>query len=260
MASIFAATRPANSVSRIFITAMLVAASGIAAAQCKATLYLTIDTGSMSHAEPIAATLAKHDVKATFFLANEKTVRGDHSLDPGWDAYWRKLVADGHAFGTHTWQHAYFRGDTGDGRTRYVYPNGKTLLLDAAGVCAELRRVETRFREMSGGKSLQPIWRAPGGRTTPLVLAAAKECGYEHVHWAPAGFLGDELPSEKYPNDRLVAQALKNLRDGDIMVMHTGIWSRKDPFAPMLDPLLAGLRERGFCFATLPVKNEPLRR
>ena len=113
---------------------------------------------------------------------------------------------------------------------------------------------------MSGGKSLQPIWRAPGGRTTPFVLAAAKECGYEHVHWAPAGFLGDELPSEKYLNDRLVAQALKNLRDGDIMVMHTGIWSRKDPFAPMLDPLLAGLRERGFCFATLPVKNEPLRR
>ncbi|MFN0302026.1 MAG: polysaccharide deacetylase family protein [Burkholderiales bacterium] len=260
MASIFAATRPANSVLRIFVIAVLVAASGIAAAQCKGTLYLTIDTGSMSHAEHIATTLAKHDVKATFFLANEKTVRGDYSLDPGWDGYWRKLVGDGHAFGTHTWQHAYFRGDTGDGRTRYVHPNGKTALLDAAGVCAELRRVETRFREISGGQSLHPIWRAPGGRTTPFALAAAKECGYEHVHWAPAGFLGDELPSEQYPNDRLVAQALKNLRDGDIMVMHTGIWSRKDPFAPMLDPLLAGLKARGFCFATLPVKNEPLRR
>lgn len=260
MASTSVATRPACSVLRGLATAVLVAANGIAGAQCKGTLYLTIDTGSMSHAENIAATLAKHDVKATFFLASEKTVRGDYSLDPGWDAYWRNLVAAGHAFGTHTWHHAYFRGDTGDGRTRYVYPNGKAELLDAAGVCKELRRVETRFREIAGGRSLEPIWRAPGGRVTPFVLAAAKECGYEHVHWAPAGFLGDELPSEKYPNERLVAQALKNLRDGDIMVMHTGIWSRKDPFAPMLDPLLIGLKERGFCFATLPVKNEPLRR
>jgi hypothetical protein len=32
---------------------------------------------------------------------------------------------------------------------------------------------------------------------------------------------------------------------------HLGIWSRKDPFAPMLDPLIAGLRKKGLCFATL---------
>lgn len=230
------------------------AATALAQTGCKGTLYLTIDTGSMSHAEYIAGVLRKHQVKATFFLANEKTVRGDRSLEPGWDDYWRARIAEGHTFGNHTWHHAYFRGDTADGRTRYVHLNGKTELLDAAGVCAELRRVEARFGELSGGRALDPIWRAPGGRTTPFALQAAKQCGYEHVHWAPAGFLGDELPSDKFPNDRLLAQALKNLRDGDIMVMHTGIWARKDPFAPMLDPLLAGLKERGFCFATLPRK------
>lgn len=32
---------------------------------------------------------------------------------------------------------------------------------------------------------------------------------------------------------------------------HLGIWSRKDPYAPMLDPLIAGLKEKGFCFLTL---------
>jgi peptidoglycan-N-acetylmuramic acid deacetylase len=32
---------------------------------------------------------------------------------------------------------------------------------------------------------------------------------------------------------------------------HLGIWSRADPFAPMLDPLIAGLKQRGFCFRTL---------
>jgi hypothetical protein len=35
------------------------------------------------------------------------------------------------------------------------------------------------------------------------------------------------------------------------MMMHLGIRSRQDPLAPMLDPLLAGLKSRGFCIATI---------
>jgi hypothetical protein len=71
------------------------------------------------------------------------------------------------------------------------------------------------------------------------------------VHWAPAGFLGDELPSDRYPNDALLAQSLKTIRDGDILMAHLGIWSREDPYPPTLDPLIAGLKARGLCFATL---------
>ena len=47
----------------------------------------------------------------------------------------------------------------------------------------------------------------------------------------------------------LVGRALKNLKDGDIVMAHLGIWSRKDPFAPALDELLTGLTARGFCKA-----------
>ncbi|MFN7221749.1 MAG: polysaccharide deacetylase family protein, partial [Burkholderiales bacterium] len=54
------------------------------ATSCAKTVYLTIDTGNMAPAEQMAAILRKHSVKATFFLANEKTVRGDTSLDPAW--------------------------------------------------------------------------------------------------------------------------------------------------------------------------------
>jgi peptidoglycan-N-acetylmuramic acid deacetylase len=219
-------------------------------AGCQGTLYLTLDTSNMSQAENIARILAKHRVKATFFIANEKTVRGDYSLDPSWGPYWRALVADGHAFGTHTWDHWYFRGDLPGGKVRYTR-GGKTRELDAKGVCEELQRVETRFHELTG-RDLDPIWRAPGGHTTPNALAAAKACGDRHVHWSKAGLLGDELPSDKYPNDMLLARALKNLRDGDILVMHLGIQSRKEPLAAILDPLIAGLKEKGFCFATIP--------
>lgn len=232
------------------VVAAALAVSGAAHAACKGTLYLTLDTSNMSQAETVARILARHDVKATFFVANEKTVNGDYSLDPSWGAYWRARVAERHTFGSHTWDHGYFRGDLPDGKVRYVR-GGHTLELDAQGVCQELRRVETRFRELTG-RGLEPIWRAPGGKTTPNALAAGETCGYRHVHWSSAGVLGDELPSDKYPNDMLLARALRNLRDGDILMMHLGIQSRKEPLAPMLDPLLAGLKERGFCFATLP--------
>jgi peptidoglycan/xylan/chitin deacetylase (PgdA/CDA1 family) len=83
------------------------------------------------------------------------------------------------------------------------------------------------------------------------LLAVAKACGFEHVGWSPAGFLGDELPSETAPNEALLKKALADIRAGDILLAHLGIWSRKDPFAPMLDPLLRGLKAKGFCFAPL---------
>src|SRR5512139_2178866 len=102
------------------LLAALFVAGSVHAADCRGTLYLTIDTGSMSQAENIAATLARHGVKATFFLANEKTVNGDASLDAGWAAYWRARAGEGHAFGSHTWDHGYFRGDLPDGKVKYV--------------------------------------------------------------------------------------------------------------------------------------------
>jgi len=229
--------------------AAVASASGMANAACSGTMYLTFDTGNMRHAELIAETLAKHKAKATFFVANEKTLRGDYALDKSWAPYWQARVTEGHTFGSHTWRHGSFRQDQGQ-LTQYRLMDGKTENLDGEAICAELRHPDGRFKELTG-RALDPLWRAPGGRTTPLTLKAAQACGYRHVGWAPAGFLGDELPSENYPNAVLVERALKNLKDGDIVMAHLGIWSRKDPFAPALDELLSGLEARGFCFATL---------
>ena len=217
---------------------------------CQGTLYLTIDTGSMSQAENIAVILKKHNVKATFFLANEKTFRNDFTLDASWAGYWKARVAEGHKFGSHTWRHGYFRSDLPNHTVQYVV-KGKPEELSIGGVCSELDHVNKRFEELTGRK-LDGLWRAPGGHTTPAVLKYAQSCGYKHISWPEAGFLGDELPSDKYPNKLLLDRALKNLKDGDILMMHTGIWSRKDPFAPMLEPLLRGLEAKGFCFATIP--------
>ena len=122
---------------------------------------------------------------------------------------------------------------------------------DATHYCQELQRANTRLHQLTGQKPL-PLFRAPGGKTSPSLLAAAKQCGFAHVGWADAGFLGDELPSDKYPNALLLQRALKNIRTGDILMAHLGIWSRQDPWAPaVLEPLIEGLKAKGFCFATL---------
>ena len=53
-------------------------------------------------------------------------------------------------------------------------------------------------------------------------------------------------------NQQLLQKALRDIRTGDILLAHLGIWSRKDPWAPaVLEPLVEGLKAKGFCFATL---------
>jgi peptidoglycan/xylan/chitin deacetylase (PgdA/CDA1 family) len=224
------------------------------AAACAKPVYLTIDTGHMGVAELFAEVLKRQAVRATFFLANERTRTGGSSLDDNWAPWWRARAAEGHAFGSHTWDHDVWLADQGDGfgvRPTMGPEAGKPGHVDAAAYCAEIDKPAQRFRAMTG-QAMLPLFRAPGGKTSPALLAAARQCGWTHVPWSAAGFLGDELPSERFPNAELLARALRDIRPGDILLAHLGIWSRKDAWAPAnLEPLIRGLKQRGFCFLTL---------
>ncbi|MBR0680669.1 polysaccharide deacetylase family protein [Roseomonas eburnea] len=229
---------------------------------CRAgTLYLTIDTGWGREAERIAGILKRRDVRATLFVANEPTHTGERSLGPGWAAFWQARAAEGHVFASHTDRHWYFRGDAGPGRVRYVSRSREgEEVLDQAAMCRELARPIERLREAVPGATVLPLWRAPGGITTPGAIRMAEACGLRHQGWSANGFLGDELSSEAHPNralaDRALAdRALRNLRDGEVLVMHWGIRSRRDPYANVLEEVIAGLQSRGFCFATLPAEG-----
>ncbi|HEX4943403.1 MAG TPA: polysaccharide deacetylase family protein [Usitatibacteraceae bacterium] len=236
---------------RAILVATLATATTAVAAPCAGTVYLTFDTGNMEPAEAILGVLDRQGVKATFFLANEKTRRGDTSLDPSWAPFWKRVAEAGHAFGSHTWRHWYFAGDTAAGKVRYAMP-GSTQgeVLDAQALCAELKKPEEAFRAMTG-RGFDGLWRAPGGRFTPMSVEYARRCGYTHAGWTPAGFSGDELPSDRYPGDKLIERQLRDIKDGDILLWHLGIWSRQDPLWPRLDGLIAGLKAKGLCFARL---------
>ena len=219
---------------------------------CTGTVYLTFDTGDMSQAETIARILKQEQVPATFFLANEKTFRGDHALDAAWRDYWRTRAAEGHAFGNHTFRHVYAKRDLADGQLlATVDYHGPEIKMDERSFCAELKKVDTTFQTLTG-RRLDGLWRAPGGHTTRQTIRWAANCGYPvHVHWDEAGFIGDELPSDVHPNAQLLKQALARIKPGSVAMMHLGIRSRREPLAPILEPLIQGLKARGYCFAPL---------
>jgi peptidoglycan/xylan/chitin deacetylase (PgdA/CDA1 family) len=242
-----------------FVVLLLGASSvSLAAAPCAQPVYLTLDTGHMAVAPLIAEVLQRQQVPVTFFAAHEKTQQGDGTLGQHWAPWWKARAAEGHAFASHTWDHAYWRADVQEGGVQKfrIRPSagehaGQTLLWTAQNYCDNLRQAALRLQDMTGQVPL-PLFRAPGGKTSSRLLASARQCGFAHVGWADAGFLGDELPSGPYPNAQLLQKALKNIQPGDILMAHLGIWSRQDPWAPaVLEPLIVGLKARGLCFATL---------
>ncbi len=241
----------------VLIATCLASAGAIGQKACERPVYLTLDTGHMEVAPLMAEVLKRQDVKVTFFGANERTKTGDGSLGRDWAPWWKARAAEGHAFASHTWDHVYWRADVPGESVRFrMRPSagpqeGKESTWTAAEYCAQIDQAAQRLQDMTGQKPL-PLFRAPGGKTSPRLLAAAKACGYAHVGWAPAGFLGDELPSETFSNEALLNKALRNIRSGDILMAHLGIWSRKDAWAPaVLEPLITGLKAKGFCFQTL---------
>lgn len=240
---------------------MMLAVVSPRAAECDKPVYLSFDTGHMGVASLIAEILKRQQVRASFFLANESTLQGGSTLGPEWAAWWRARAQEGHVFGSHTYDHAYWAGDLGEDPQTHeqrfrVRPSagehaGVSAVWTATQYCANLEKAAQRFRDMTGQRML-PLFRAPGGKTSTALLNAARQCGWAHVGWSPAGFLGDELPSESFPNARLLNNALTHIRSGDILMAHLGIRSRHDPWAPsVLEPLIIGLKQRGFCFATM---------
>jgi peptidoglycan/xylan/chitin deacetylase (PgdA/CDA1 family) len=242
--------------------ALWVGSVSVCAATCDKPVYLTFDTGHMGVAPLIAEVLQRQQVKVTFFAAQEKTQVGDGSLGQHWGPWWTDRAAEGHAFASHTWDHAYWRADLQEGANPggvqkfRIRPSagaqaGQNLTWTAKDYCDNLHLAAQRLQVLTGQAPL-PLFRAPGGKTSPRLIEAARQCGFAHVGWADAGFLGDELSSSTHPNAQLLQKALKNIRSGNILVAHLGIWSRQDPWAPaVLEPLILGLKAQGLCFATL---------
>lgn len=117
---------------------------------------LTFDDGPHEVYTPrILELLARHDVKATFFVVGEAACRAP--------ALVRRIVAEGHCIASHTYSHRELPS------------------LTRAELREELERCRGLLREMTGRDTT--LVRPPRGRIDPTSLFWMWRWGYRLIHW-----------------------------------------------------------------------------
>jgi peptidoglycan/xylan/chitin deacetylase (PgdA/CDA1 family) len=159
-------------------------------------IALTFDDGPNPAWTPrLLELLAKHDVKATFFLigkyAAEETVLT------------RYIANGGHAIGNHSWSHPDL-SRTWPGKVR-----------------EELRRTKDTLEGITG-KSVR-LFRPPYGARRPDVLKAARAMGMEPVLWNAMTNDWDQPPAQAIV-ERLVVKVERTAERGQAanIVLHDG--------------------------------------
>jgi peptidoglycan/xylan/chitin deacetylase (PgdA/CDA1 family) len=179
-------------------------------------LALTIDDGPTALWTPkMLAVLARHDVRATFFLVGKRL-----SADPDPT---RAAASAGHEFGNHTWEHADLtrRG--------------------AASVHESLQRNHELIMSVTGAEPT--LCRPPYGRIDSVGLAVCAALGYDVALWS------DHITGSNPGGD--VTTTLHQASAGSIVLAHDGGPEPNEKLVSQLDRLIGGLKDAGFTFATV---------
>lgn len=173
---------------------------------------LTFDDGPRSSTTgPLLDGLELREVPATFFLVGSRI--------PGNEELVRRMAAEGHQIGVHTYDHVELKGLS---RREFDFQVGKTRAL-LTGLLGE------------GSYWLRP----PYGL---IDKAAENWCGGPIILWSvdPEDWKDDNI-------DRITAAVLDHVSDGDIILMHDLFASSEEAALQVVDALL----DRGFCFVTV---------
>lgn len=177
---------------------------------------LTFDDGPGPYSHQILDVLAKHDAKATFFM-------NGYRLNTWPDAV-KRMAAEGHQLGNHTYNHPYLAKSSDATIWREVSSTAQGI---------------TALTGLTGTGSTGFYLRPPYGSYNQRVAAAANVpviwCTVDSGDW-------------KYQSaSRLVSYVGSNLNDGDIVIMH----ETHKTTAQGLDALLTKLESRGIELVTL---------
>lgn len=173
---------------------------------------LTFDDGPRSSTTgPLLDGLALREVPATFFLVGNRI--------PGNEDLVRRMAAEGHQIGIHTYDHVKLKGLS---RQDFDLQVGKT------------RALITRLAG-EGNYWLRP----PYGL---LDKNAEGWCGGPVILWSvdPEDWKDDDI-------DRVVAAVVEHASDGDIILLHDLFPSSAKAAVRIVDILLS----RGYCFVTV---------
>jgi peptidoglycan/xylan/chitin deacetylase (PgdA/CDA1 family) len=186
-------------------------------------LALTYDDGPNDpYTLNLLDVLAKHDVKATFFLIGKHV-----SFKP---EIARRIAALGHTIGNHT----------------YTHPN--LAFCSEARIRQELSDCKKTLQDTVGDHST--LFRPPFGARRPRVLSIARELGFRPVQWSVTCY--DWKPTTA---ERVERHAVRQITGGDIILQHDGGYKEmgadRAHTVTATDGLISRFKSEGYSFVAL---------
>jgi chitin deacetylase len=179
-------------------------------------LAITIDDGPDPRITPLMLkTLKTHGAKATFFVLGAPASRHPDLL--------RRMVAEGHAIGSHTYTHA--------------------LRPSRVQAVQELRKTAEAIRKAIGKAPL--LFRPPGGDRKSWSTRVALEQKYSVILWTLSS-----ADTATKSADMIANNVIHTPSPGDIILMHDS--STKSATAVALPRILDELGRDGWKFVTVP--------
>ncbi len=152
-------------------------------------MILTFDDGPSAARTPeVLDLLARHALRATFFVLGSAAAEHPDIM--------RRIVADGHALGNHSWDHP-------------MLPE-----LPEAARRLQLARTSTLIEQITG--SAPDLFRPPYGATSPQLEQEAADLGMSTQLW--------DIDTEDWsqPGAQAICDAVLSARAEDVVLMHDG--------------------------------------
>lgn len=187
-------------------------------------LALTYDDGPNDpHTLHLLEILAKHDVRATFFLIG-RYVRQHPGIA-------RDLARAGHVIGNHTFTHPLL------------------IFKSAADTRRELSDCRAALQDAIGEHS--NLFRPPFGGRRPATLRIARELGLKPVMWNVMGYDWNAPPAAD-----IEKKISRRIRGGDVILLHDGghkqMGADRSQTVLATDHLIERYKSEGFEFVTIP--------
>lgn len=159
--------------------------------------------------DKILAILKKHNCKATFFVLGT-WAKDNHTA-------MKKIVADGHEIGNHSFNHKYYT------------TLSPSEMIDDMNKCNN---------EIKNACNITPtLFRAPSGDYNNNVIKTCKEAGFEYIQWSV-----DSLDWKGLSCKEMLERIIPKTKSGDILLFHNGT----EHTAASLDRILTELEIKGF--------------
>ena len=183
-------------------------------------LALTFDDGpNAPHTRELLRILREKEVKATFFVVGRQAEEHPDLV--------RRVVAEGHQVGSHTYSHPSLFCFLSPRRLRDEIERGQQAVLNACGLAP-------RF------------FRSPVGLRHPLLEVYLRRAGLEFISWRVRAF--DTRVQEP---EAIVRQITGNAAPGDIVLLHDRPGEAAGRMLQALPAIIDELKNRGFEFVPL---------